>query len=88
MPIRSAVAPDPSVNFSKALLPALIAKVDSSIQRYRARFCNGVRLFSEHLQSTERHPPVAANLLLSLPQECGARPPQTKAVTGHRTPKS
>jgi hypothetical protein len=35
----SAVAPDARVNL-KAVLPRLIAKVDSSIRRYRAWFCN------------------------------------------------
>jgi hypothetical protein len=35
-----------------------------------------------------RSRPVATVVLLSLMKDCGARPPKTKAVTGHRTPKS
>src|SRR5882672_3810450 len=43
----SAVAPDAIVNFGIKPLARPIAKVDSSIRRYRARFCIGGRLFPQ-----------------------------------------
>ena len=52
----SAVAPDAKVKLSIKSIAQLMANVDFTIRRYRARFCNGSAWFPKLTQSRDLRP--------------------------------